>query len=125
MLLYALRPSTDITSIFSASFEIPLIPLARLSSLPATLSSFQTQTVRQQLQPAVLNGAISVLPYCSSNPPLPEHTRNVLSDVCRSFRGLVRSVATEDGRATLEDWLGNAVVVGDIVSFWSEEYFVE
>lgn len=123
-----LNPSTQVLtapSIFSSSFEIPLIPLVKLSSLPATLSSFQTQIIRQQAQSVPRSSAISVLPYCSSNPPLPEHTRNVLSDVCQNFKELTKAVTTADGKAALGEWLENPVIVGQIVDFWLEEYFVE
>ena len=72
----------------------------------------------------------TLLPYCSVNAPLPEHTRNVLSDICHCLPHIAQAATTEDGQAYLKSYLedgspGTQGVTADIMEFWTQEYIVD
>ncbi|KAL2072598.1 hypothetical protein VTL71DRAFT_11941 [Oculimacula yallundae] len=131
-LLNEKTPKTDGTiammnlqaSLFSI-LDLPILPLFSLSSLETTLSSFQRQLVASRLSkaPPPINPAISLLPYCTNNPPLPEHARNVVSDICQNLSGVSHIATSVDGKRVLESYLDEAVpgAAQDIVGFWAEE----
>ena len=110
------------------NLEMPIVPLFSLSTLQKTLSDFQYQLVqkRRSAAPSPVQPAISLLPYCTNNPPLPEHARNVISDICHSMADVARAATTADGQLRLKDWLDTTVpgAAQDIIDFWGEEIIV-
>ncbi|KAG4438176.1 hypothetical protein IFR05_006344 [Cadophora sp. M221] len=114
-------------SLFSA-LEMPIIPLFSLSSFSTTLFAFQHQLVNkhQSATPPPIDQAISLLPYCTSNPTLPEHARNVVSDICHSLSEVSHAATTESGQQGLRDWLDGSVpgAAQDIIDFWAQELVV-
>jgi len=112
---------------------MPIIPLHNISSLLPTLLGFQKQVhaARSNRMPA--NPLTTLLPYCSSNPPLPERVLNVLSEVCSSIPHLSQIATSRDGQQYLRDLLPESVVPGhlptqtveDIIEFWQQETFME
>ncbi|PVH85833.1 hypothetical protein DL98DRAFT_511366 [Cadophora sp. DSE1049] len=113
--------------IFS-TLEMPIIPLFSLSTLQTTLSNFQYQLVhkRRSATPSPIQPAISLLPYCTNNPPLSEHARNVVSDLCHSIADVACAATSADGQLGLKAWLDPSVqgVAQDIIDFWEEEIIV-
>lgn len=107
---------------------MPIIPLFSLSTLQTTLSNFQYQLVhkRRSAAPTPVQPALSLLPYCTNNPPLPEHARNVVSDICHSLADVARAATTADGQLGLKEWLDPRVAgaAQDIIDFWEEEIIV-
>lgn len=72
------------------------------------------------------NPAATLLPYCSTNPPIPEHARNVVSDLCRSIPDVSRLATTQEGQTALRQWLSDAPAVAeDIIGFWAQEFIVD
>ncbi|KAK0126481.1 hypothetical protein ONS95_008078 [Cadophora gregata] len=114
-------------SIFS-TLEMPIIPLFCLSTLQKTLSDFQFQLVqkRRTAVPSPIKSVISLLPYCTNNPPLPEHARNVVSDICYCLGDVARAATTADGQQGLKEWLDVTLpgAAQDIIDFWEEEIIV-
>ncbi|KAF4628153.1 hypothetical protein G7Y89_g9995 [Cudoniella acicularis] len=119
----------DLQASLLSSFEVPIIPLYSLSSLQPTLFTFQRQLVgtRKTIStsiPQVYPGT-TLLPYCTLNPPLGDHPRNILSDICHSMPELAQAATTPDGKAALENILpgqGRALF-DDITGFWEQEFF--
>jgi hypothetical protein len=111
-----------------STFEIPIIPISSVSGLQQFVSSFQRQLVqaRYTLRPPA-NPATELLPYCSVSGLIPEHTRNVLSDICHSMPELAQAATTQEGQAVLRQWLAepSPAVVENIIEFWKQEYIVE
>ncbi|KAH6671267.1 hypothetical protein B0J14DRAFT_485144 [Halenospora varia] len=116
------------------TFEMPIIPLHSLPSgsisfLQATLFAFQRQLVNTQkatsslMRPA--NPITTLLPYCTLNPLLAEHSRNVLRDVCHSIQGLGHAATTTDGRVALQNVLPNQATYEDVTGFWEQEFFAD
>ena len=104
------------------------LPLFRVDILLKTLLAFQQQLVRtrQATHPALkLNPVTALLPYCSTNPPIPEHLRNILSDVCRSIPNLAQAATTQDGQQGLRQWLPETGEAEDIIGFWEQEFVVD
>lgn len=71
-----------------------------------------------------MNSVLELLPYCSSDPPLPEHTSNILSDLCGSLKQLSETTSNEDGKAKLEKYIGKGEKLEAVVQFWDEEHYV-
>lgn len=111
------------------TLEMPIIPLFSLTSLEATLTSFQRQFAYQRRSSTTAvpaNPGVSLLPYCTNNPPLPEHARNVVSDICRSLSAVSRAATSEDGQLGLREYLDGTVpgAAQDVIDFWAEEIIV-
>lgn len=71
---------------FFYNVDIPILPLFDVKSLQSTLSSF-LQHIEHPLKPIKGDtSAITLLPYCSTNPPMQEHARNIISDICAKDR---------------------------------------
>lgn len=109
-----------------SNLEMPVLPLANLQSLLNTLFAFQRQLLRPAGSVARPNAQTALLPYCSTNPPMPEHARNVLGDICPSIPDLARAATTQDGQRGIQNYLSTSAGVADnVVGFWQEEFFVE
>jgi hypothetical protein len=111
-----------------ANFEMQILPLFGAELLLKTLMSFQQQLVysREALdQTQKLKSVTALLPYCSTNPPIPEHLRNVLSDVCHSIPGLAQAATTREGQEGLRQWLPETGEAEDIIGFWEQEFVVD
>lgn len=109
-----------------SKFDIPIVPLFKVSSLLNTLFAFQRQLKKPTTTALRINPATSLLPYCSNNPPIPEHARNVLSDLCNSIPMLSSAATTQDGQQGLEQYLSDQPgVIEDVVGFWQQEYMVD
>ncbi|TAQ86048.1 hypothetical protein B7494_g5628 [Chlorociboria aeruginascens] len=115
-------------SVLSA-FDMPIIPLSSISSLPAILFAFQRQLVAtaSATAPPSIPAIRSLLPFCSVNGPLPQHASNVLSDICNSIPELAHAATTKDGQDALRKWVTEPTpgVTDDIIEFWVQEYVVE
>ncbi|EKD15551.1 hypothetical protein MBM_06179 [Drepanopeziza brunnea f. sp. 'multigermtubi' MB_m1] len=111
------------------TLEIPLIPLSSLSTIQHTLSAFQCQLVSKRRADTIPqhNPAVSLLPYCTNNPPLPEHARNVLSDLYHSIPEIASVATSVEGKRRLRQWLEDSCpgVADDVVEFWAQEIFVD
>jgi len=103
---------------------MPIIPLSSLSSFQATLFAFQRQLVQHRPSAPMRNPTTAILPYCTVNPPLPEHSVNVLSDICQGFRDLAMAATTSEGQIEIKKWLSDpATEKADLaIDFWLQEY---
>ncbi|KAH8603058.1 hypothetical protein B0O99DRAFT_697677 [Bisporella sp. PMI_857] len=111
------------------TYDIPIIPLFSVASLQDALFGFQRQLIasRRSVSAPVIDPLTTLLPYCSVNTPIPEHARNVLSDICHSIADVAQAATTQDGRDTLKKWLQgpSSSIVEDIIGFWEQEYIVD
>ncbi|KAK2628051.1 hypothetical protein QTJ16_002697 [Diplocarpon rosae] len=113
------------------TFCMPIIPLASLASLQTSLAAFQKQLVKKRRSQTsaemALSPVTSLLPYATNNPPLPEHARNVLSDICRNISDIARVATTREGQQLLREYLEDKHpgAVRDIIDFWVQEIFVD
>ena len=75
----------------------------------------------------MINPETALLPYCSNNPPIPEHARNVVSDLYHSIPELSQAATTPAGRQALMEYLTDPslTVAEDVVGFWEQEYIAE
>jgi hypothetical protein len=106
---------------------MPILPLFATSSLLQTISTFHRQLFQSHTPLPALNPATALLPYCSNNPPMPEHARNVLSDICQNIPQLSQAATTRDGKVALRRYLTDpsAAVAEDVIGFWEQEYIAE
>jgi hypothetical protein len=105
-----------------------ILPLFRVDLLLPTLFGFQRELVntREAAVSAPKHKAVNaLLPYWSTNPPIPEHLRNVLSDVCPGIPGLAQAATTEDGQQMLRHWLPETGEAEDIIGFWEQEFYLD
>ncbi|KAK6587174.1 hypothetical protein PZA11_000464 [Diplocarpon coronariae] len=113
------------------TFDMPIIPLASLASLQTSLSAFQRQVVKTCRSPTSTqytpSPATLLLPYCTSNPPVPEHARNVLGDICRNLSDIARTSTTREGQQLLREYLedSNPGTAKDVIDFWAQEIVVD
>ena len=105
---------------------MPIIPLSGIDALQVTLSAYQRQLLQSRNVPAVINPTVTLLPYCTERPPLPEHARNVLSDIFRNFRDLAMAATTRDGQQEIRKWLSDPTPeqAEGVIAFWLHEYLV-
>jgi hypothetical protein len=93
------------------------------------LIKFQQQLVytrgATESAPKQLNSVTALLPYCSTNPPIPEHLRNILSDVCHGIPGLAQAATTKEGQQGLRQWLPETGEADEIMGFWEQEFVVD
>jgi hypothetical protein len=112
-----------------STFEIPIIPLFSLRSLQDTLFKFQRQLIatRKEIQIPKANPATTLLPSCSLNPPIPEHPKDLLSDVFHNIGELAGAATGRDGQAYIRNLVSepNSAVAEDIIGFWEQEFLVE
>lgn len=109
--------------LLTSTLALPLIPLQNLSSLPKTLSSFHHSLLKTHPVPKPVNPVLSLLPYCTTEPPMGEHTANVMSDLTGSLKDLAIFTATEQGRRMLAEWVGEDKLEA-VVGFWDVEVYV-
>jgi hypothetical protein len=111
-----------------SNFEMPILPLSEVDMLPKTLVGFQQELVNTRKATASapqINPLPSLLPYCSTNPPIAEHVRNVVSDICPSVPLLAQAATTKDGQQLLRQWLPATGEAEDIIGFWEQEFVVD
>lgn len=77
--------------------------------------------------PAPANADTTLLPFLTTNPPLLEHARNVLSDICHSIPEVALKATRPDGQASLHEWLAGPAsgVTEDIIGFWEQEWVAD
>ena len=110
------------------TFEMPIVPISSVSALQQSVSSFQRQLVQTRFATSPqINPSVALLPYCSVDGRMPEHTRNVLSDICHSIPELAEAATTRSGQDVLRQWLSepSSAVAEHIIEFWKQEYIVE
>lgn len=58
---------------------------------------------------------------------MPEHARNILSDILRGIPALAEATSTAAGRERLAQWLHGSGegLAGSIIQFWQQEYIVD
>ncbi|TVY83349.1 hypothetical protein LSUE1_G000994 [Lachnellula suecica] len=114
------------SNLLSSSFEMPIIPLFSLQTLQDTLFKFQRQLIATRREKVVprIKPATSLLPFCSLNPPIPEHPRNLLSDVFQSIGDLAQAATSRDGQAYIRNLISEpeSAVAEDALRFWEQEY---
>ena len=110
-------------------FDIPILPLDSVPSLQTLLFAFQRQLVhaRKEASKPRANPIVTLLPFCSNNPPIPEHARNIVSDVYLSIPYLAQAATTQDGQKDIRRWLSGTApgVAEDIIWFWEQEFIAE
>ncbi|KAG9247517.1 hypothetical protein BJ878DRAFT_539227 [Calycina marina] len=108
------------------NFEMPIIPLFTATSLQSTILKFQRQFVLSQSSAEAIpsvNPSIALLFHCTVNGTLPEHTRNVLSDIVHSIPELSQAATSRDGQECLRGYLkGHAE---ETIEFWGHEYIID
>lgn len=113
-------------SLVTNSTEMPILPLHSLSALPATLFEYTRALSARHSVPQAINPVRDILPFCSANPPVAEHTAHVLSDIVPDLKTLSYVASTPEGQAELGKWLGvdakGAGQVADVIDFWRFEY---
>ncbi len=121
-----LRPDFMIRLITS-SFEMPVLPLLSVDSLETTLFSYQQQLLQPRVPRIIANPISAILPYCTENPPLPEYTKNVLSDLFHSFSDLATAATTTDGQNEMRRWLSESrpEQAEGPIAFWLREYIAD
>jgi hypothetical protein len=112
-----------------SNWEMPTIPLFSLRTLQETLFKFQRQLLatRKETQIHRANSVITLLPYCSLNPPIPEHSKNLLSEVCHSMADLAQVATSQEGQEYVKKLLSepNSAVAEDVIGFWEQEFMME
>jgi hypothetical protein len=75
----------------------------------------------------IVDPTTTILPYCTERPPLPEHARNVLSDIFHNFRDLAMAATTCDGQQEIRKWLSDPTPeeAEGVVAFWLQEYLID
>jgi len=106
-------------------FDIPILPLHSVISLQAALFTYQRQLLRAQPIVTPINPATAILPYCTFNPPMPEHTKHVLSDIFHNFRDLAMAATTSDGQSFIKQYVDQPDRQDEVIGFWTEEYTVD
>jgi hypothetical protein len=91
-------------------FTIPIIPLYNIDSLPSTLTTIELNIYPISSPPS--SPVLTLLPYCSNRPPLPERAVHVLSDTFRNMADLAQSATTYDGQTGLRDVLSDHTILG-------------
>jgi hypothetical protein len=115
--------------------EMPILPLSSITSLPATLFAFQRTLVstRSAVSTPQVTALSALLPFCSTDPPVPEHARNIVSDICGNIPALAQSATSEDGKQQLREYLsdipsstnGSQSVAEDLIAFWEQEFIID
>lgn len=111
-----------------SKIDIPILTLSSLTSLPTTLTTFQRQLVstRSSALTSIPNSVTELLPFCTTSPPLPEHAKNILSDICRGIPSLAEAATTHEGQRGLRDWLQDTPgAADDLIAFWEQEFIAE
>lgn len=109
----------------TSAFEMHLLPLHDVSALPETLFVFHRQLLQTRVVPKPVRVGAAILPYCSANRPLSEHTRNIITDIVPNLTELARAATTADGQTMLRDWFAeHPGQSDDIIDFWLQEYVV-
>jgi hypothetical protein len=101
----------------------PIIPITKLDELPARLEAFHSKLCaapKPSPPSSVGFAAQALLPYCSVNPPLPQHPTHILSDINSSFSDLLDKVSTAQGREIMHDYAGD--VADRVIQFWTTEF---
>lgn len=123
----SLESSTWLTSTrVMGKFDIPILPVTSVTTVPATLTAFQRQlgcTPESQGRPNLPAPAKCLLPFCTTGAPLSSHAVNVLTDITEGFPDLAQKVATADGQQLIKDYLGEDAG-GGVISFLHQEYMV-
>jgi hypothetical protein len=74
-----------------------------------------------------MNPSTALLPYCSIDGSIPDHSRNVLSDIFHSIPEVAEAATTRAGQDRLRQWLSepSAAIAENIIEFWRQEYVVD
>ncbi len=107
------------------NFDIPILPLHSVLSLQAALFTYQRQLLRAQSVSPPINPAVAILPYCTTSPPMAEHTKHVLSDIFHNFRDLAMAATTSDGQLFIKQYVDKPQHQEEVIGFWMEEYTVD
>ncbi|KAI1433741.1 hypothetical protein GGR50DRAFT_695793 [Xylaria sp. CBS 124048] len=107
------------------NWELPIIPVESVATVPATLVTLKCQLVSPVANPRLPNPASHLLPHCSDRGSLTEHTVNVLTDTTSGFRDLLGKLSSEDAVfrseiAALLDQDANR-----LQNFFTTEYLVD
>ncbi|KAL3424812.1 hypothetical protein PVAG01_04093 [Phlyctema vagabunda] len=119
----------DFQSRVVRDFDIPIFPLSSISSLQTSLQGLHRQLVQTRCAPvpAPVSPLTALLPFCSTNPPIPEHSRNVLSDIVHSLPELAALATTSDGQERILGWLSGSSqnTAEDVLEFWAVEFIAD
>ncbi|TVY42300.1 hypothetical protein LSUB1_G001054 [Lachnellula subtilissima] len=121
-------PYMNIQCSLLSAFDMPTIPLFSTRSLLDTLFKFQRQLVstRAEIYMPRARPDVTLLPYCFLKPPMPEHPKNLLSDVVHTMGELAGAATTLDGQKCIRSLVSEpgSTVAEDIIEFWGQEYLV-
>ncbi|CAD6448371.1 e50133c3-986b-4e7e-a85f-f0d8ec2ac5cf [Sclerotinia trifoliorum] len=106
-----------------STFKIPILPLTSISQFLEVVQTFQRQLC---IVPPFkrVDAQYALLPFSNVGNAMTEHTRNILSDICRSIPELACTAATAAGQEQLREWLSEpgAESAEDVIDFWKREY---
>ncbi|KAL8288049.1 hypothetical protein RB597_000235 [Gaeumannomyces tritici] len=101
--------------------EMTVIPVSIPERLPETMAAFSEGLPQPPPRVPRLWVVKTLLPFCSTNLPLGEHTVNVLSDICPSFRDLVDIMSCEEGHDSIRSYIDEPDA-GALIQFFSGEF---
>jgi hypothetical protein len=105
---------------------IPILPLAVLDDLPATLLRYIAGLSARR--DTTLLTSLQILPYVTVDGKLQDHSIHVLTDITDSLKHLSEQTRTSHGQEELKKWLDGddqSSVSFGVVEFWREEFIAE
>ncbi len=106
------------------SLEMPILPITTITALQETIVAFQRRLAETLLSPSPrIDASTTLLPYCTTRPPLSGHTHDVLLQTYHSIAELAEAATTGDGQEGLRRLVGAAAETA--IEFWRAEYLVE
>ncbi|KLU91160.1 hypothetical protein MAPG_09683 [Magnaporthiopsis poae ATCC 64411] len=100
--------------------EMLTIPVSTPEGLPETMAAFTQRLSQPPPRASRLWAVKALLPFCSIRPPLRQHSVNVLSDTCPSFRGLLEIMSCKEGQDSIRSYIGDEEATA-LIRFFSEE----
>ncbi|KAI4284782.1 MAG: hypothetical protein L6R35_004816 [Caloplaca aegaea] len=108
------------------SVLVALLPVASPSQLVLLLKKYVDSSLPGHCTPASSPPMRLLRQITATGPsrPLPEHSSNVLSDICGSIKGVAAMMENEQGMKVLEDYVGEEDA-RNIERFWAEDWMCE
>ncbi|KAI1203010.1 hypothetical protein F5X97DRAFT_284591 [Nemania serpens] len=106
------------------NWELPVIPVESVATVPASLEAFKRQLSCPAISPKGPSPTTSLLPFCSYRTPLADHTVNLITDTTSGFRDLIGKLSSN----TVFE-LDVAPLLGEdadrLRRFWTGDYLVD
>ncbi|KAL9020609.1 MAG: hypothetical protein Q9185_002195 [Variospora sp. 1 TL-2023] len=108
------------------SVPLALLPVASPSQLVLLLKKYVDNSLPGHCTPASSPPMRLLRQITATGPsrPLPEHSSNVLSDICGSIKDVAAIMENEQGMKVLEDYVGEEDA-RNIERFWAEDWMCE